>query len=72
MTRIEFETALDSGNVKFRMTSGKLWMVKRNGKTKTWKTRPDEFSIPVKVGFRSCTHVTHETLLSDTMKFEIV
>lgn len=26
---------------------------RRNGATKTWKTRPQEFSVPVKYGMRS-------------------
>lgn len=27
---------------------------RRNGKTKTWKTRPGHFQIPVKRGLRDC------------------
>jgi len=30
-------------------TTGRL-RVRRNGSTKTWKTRPEEFKIPVKYG----------------------
>lgn len=52
MTRQEFETALDAGQIKARMGNGNLWMVKRNGRTQTWKTRPNEFRIPIKIGFR--------------------
>lgn len=33
--------------------------VRRNGKTKTWKTRPDEFKIPVKYGLRECAYIDH-------------
>jgi hypothetical protein len=32
--------------------------VRRNGQTKTWKTRPDVFSIPVKWGFRDAFRIT--------------
>ena len=29
-----------------------------NGKCKTWKTRPDEFRLPVKYGLRECFYIT--------------
>lgn len=28
-----------------------------NGKCKTWKTRPDEFKLPVKYGLRECFYI---------------
>lgn len=31
-----------------------------NGKCKTWKTRPDDFSLPVKYGLRDCFYITPE------------
>jgi len=31
---------------------------RRNGKTQTWKTRPDEFKVPVKWGLHSYSYVT--------------
>lgn len=33
-----------------------IW--RRNGKTQTWKTRPDSFSIPVKFGLYSYGRIT--------------
>jgi hypothetical protein len=33
---------------------------KRNGKTKTWVTRPNEFRIPVKHGLRDCFYITQD------------
>ena len=33
--------------------------VRRNGQTKTWKTRPNEFSIPVKYGLYEFGYITH-------------
>ncbi len=33
--------------------------VKRTGKTQTWKTRPDEFKIPVKYGLYESTYITN-------------
>lgn len=63
-TRAEFETALDAGNVKARMSNGNLWMVKRNGRTQTWKTRPSEFRIPIKIGFRDYGSVDQRNINS--------
>ena len=37
---------------------GNRW--RRNGVTKTWKTRPEEFRLPIKCGFRQCYAMTHE------------
>jgi hypothetical protein len=33
---------------------------RRNGKTKTWKTRPGHFKIPVKSGLYWYFYITHE------------
>jgi hypothetical protein len=30
---------------------------RRNGQTQTWKTRPLEFSVPVKFGLKSCARL---------------
>lgn len=32
--------------------------VRRNGRTQTWKTRPGEFRIPIKIGFRGYGEIT--------------
>lgn len=32
---------------------------RRNGATQTWKTRPDDFRIPVKWGLRDYFQITH-------------
>lgn len=29
-----------------------------NGKCKTWKTRPNDFRLPVKYGLRECFYIT--------------
>lgn len=34
--------------------------VRRTGKTQTWKTRPNEFKVPVKYGLYESTYITHE------------
>jgi hypothetical protein len=31
-----------------------------NGACKTWKTRPNEFRLPVKHGLKSCFYITEE------------
>ncbi len=49
----EIEAALDAHEVWAAMHGGKYWLTRRNGKTKIWKTRPDDFYIPVKAGLRS-------------------
>ena len=33
--------------------------VRRNGATQTWKRRPGEFRIPIKIGFRGYGEITH-------------
>lgn len=33
--------------------------VRRSGKTQTWKTRPEEFKVPVKYGLYESTYITH-------------
>ncbi len=69
-TRAELEAALDAGRLQCR--SGKrnrkgehVWYkLRRNGKTKLWKTRPNEFEIPYKVGFREYGRLTHTNSLN--------
>tara|TARA_Y100000310_G_C20578648_1_gene761816 strand:- start:387 stop:608 length:222 start_codon:yes stop_codon:yes gene_type:complete len=36
---------------------------RRNGKTKVWKSRPDNYRVPVKHGLYNYTYVTHFNLL---------
>jgi hypothetical protein len=52
------EAALDSGRVQAEMTNGRWWRVRRNGRTKLWKTRPGQWRIPIKAGLRSCAYLT--------------
>jgi hypothetical protein len=40
---------------------------RRNGKTKTWKTRPGEFQIPIKHGLRSYDYITNWTSEHDVI-----
>jgi hypothetical protein len=59
MTLQEIEAALTAGHVFARMSNGREWQARRNGATKTWKSRPGEFRIPVKAGFRACGYIDH-------------
>ncbi len=34
------------------------YQVRRNGRTQTWRTRPNEFRIPIKIGFRGYGEIT--------------
>lgn len=71
MTRQEFETALDARKVQVMGRTGKWYDIRRNGATQTWKTRPDEFSTPVKVGFRECFRVTERELSLNAADYRI-
>jgi hypothetical protein len=52
-TQQEAEEALDGGRLWVEMSNGKKYVMRRNGKTKTWKTRPGEYSIPYKATFKA-------------------
>jgi hypothetical protein len=58
------EQALLNGKLYVRMNSGKLWQCRRNGATKLWKTRPDDFRIPVKAGLKLCGAVNDVNTVS--------
>jgi hypothetical protein len=61
--RITLEQAIDRGNVWALMRNGRWWRVRRNGATQLWKTRPDEYSIPIKAGLRFYTRITHRDIV---------
>lgn len=58
------ENLLDRGKIETEMNNGRWWCLRRNGQTKLWKTRPMEFSIPVKAGLRSCAYITNANINS--------
>lgn len=58
----EIERALAEGRLQAEMSDGRFWKLRRNGATKLWKTRPGEFQIPVKAGFRACGYLRHDNL----------
>lgn len=46
---------------KLKNADGTAIRCRANGKCKTWKTRPEEFELPVKYGLRECFYITQET-----------
>lgn len=43
---------------KLRSADGTPTRCRVNGKCQTWKTRPDEFKLPVKHGLKTCFYIT--------------
>lgn len=68
MTRTEVEAALAAGHLWALMRSGKWWRVRRNGATKLWKTRPNDYRIPVKAGLRAYGYVTPDAMRVGSFK----
>lgn len=61
---ITYQQALTENNFEHVSKTNKSdkqpMRVRRTGKTKTWKTRPDEFQIPVKYGLYESGYITHD------------
>jgi hypothetical protein len=45
------ERALDDRLLQIKMSNGNWWTLRRNGKTRRWKTDPNRIRIPYKYGF---------------------
>lgn len=43
--------------VHYPTSSGQCAKARVNGAVKTWKTRPDDFRLPLKVGFRGFAEI---------------
>jgi hypothetical protein len=56
MTREAFEAALDHAQLWTKVGS-KWYLVRRNGRTRLWKSDPGRFLIPVKFRFRDTARV---------------
>ena len=56
-------------HVRLRNADGSPLRARVNGRTKTWKTRPDEFKVPMKHGLYECFYLdqtnAHEWCLGD-------
>lgn len=77
------EIAVDAGNNygtfyhrTIRMRDGSAATCRVNGKCKTWKTRPDDFRLPVKHGWKTCFYITESNakdwLLRDPTSMEVI
>jgi len=53
-------TANHFEHVAMKNKDGSPLRVRRNGKTKTWKRKPNEFSIPIKYGLYEYSYITHD------------
>lgn len=63
-TLTDIEKALDGVNGLHLFVpagGGRWWYARRNGQTKRWKTRPADFRIPIKYGFKNCAQIEHTT-----------
>lgn len=45
--------------VHYPLSSNGCGKARVNGKMQTWKTRPDDFRVPLKVGFRGFAELSH-------------
>lgn len=66
MTRDQIEQALADGHLWAAMRNGRYWRLRRNGQTQLWKTRPAEFSIPVKAGLRATCRLDNTMRIATT------
>lgn len=58
------ERALERDELFIAVTNGRnlrWWRARRNGRTQTWKTRPNDYRIPIKAGLRVYGEITHNT-----------
>jgi hypothetical protein len=61
MVTIEEAKAHDQfEHVAKKNADGTRMRVRRNGRTKLWKTKPERFQIPVKHGLYSYGYITNE------------
>ena len=56
-------------HVSLRNSDGSPVRCRVNGRCKIWKTRPDDFRLPVKYGLRECFYITpsnaHEWVMDE-------
>lgn len=54
------EQAVTANEFIHTLVCGKVERWRRNGKTQVWKTRPNEFKVPVKHGLYSYGYITQD------------
>ena len=60
ISKHEAMTARNFEHVTVKNADGSPLRCRANGKCQTWKTRPDEFKLPVKHGLRDFFYITGE------------
>lgn len=60
LTKDQANHAKSFEHVTEKNKDGTPLRARRNGATKTWKTRPDEFKVPVKHGLYTTFYITNE------------
>lgn len=68
----ELETALDQGRLYTRTSIASWAQVRRNGKTQRWKTRPDYFRVPFKVGLGTTGQIVPHNIEEFRISGEVV
>jgi len=71
MTEVTIQTlrehlgTLNTGYINFEHktlinSDGSRLRARKNGMLKLWKTRPDDFKLPCKHGFKTCFYITQD------------
>lgn len=55
-------------HVTLKNADGTPVRCRKTGQCKTWKTRPDEFKLPVKHGLKTCFYITQDNAHKWTMQ----
>lgn len=65
MITASLAASLSHGTILYHMreknSDGSPVRCRINGKCKLWKTRPDEFRLPVKYGLKTCFYINEQT-----------
>jgi hypothetical protein len=67
MTLWLIEASLQNGQLWAAMGNGRYWKLRRNGATQRWKTRPNDYRVPVKAGLKSCGQITHTSSVANIL-----
>ncbi len=65
----DISKALDGGTLYIAMSTGRWWRLRRNGRTKLWVRRPDEWAIPVKYGMKGHATITQAWKLGEEFDY---
>lgn len=60
VNRDSAQTGTLFNHVSLLNSDGSPLRARRNGTTKVWKTRPNEFKIPAKYGLKQCFYITQD------------